>query len=133
MSNLAKAATGAVEASFDDISSGRAEAGDLIEAAYMAASAVEEEMAQDALKRLLDIIKDQTSNVRKAFQNKHGNPCYRQRALEELAESEKRATDSKTESVAKAAPDAPSGAVTAVDVARVLDVLNLTRGLLEAA
>jgi hypothetical protein len=125
MSKLSEAATGAVEASFADIADGLLDTESLIEAAHMAASAVEEEMAQSALKRLLDVIKNQTRDARKEFEIKYGNPIYRQHTFEK----------EQAETAGAEVPPAEqvTGAVNAVDLLRVYDTLTLTKGLFEAA
>ena len=83
MSNLSRAATGAIEATFADIADGLLDVESLLDAAYMAAESIEDGVQESAMKRLLDVITDKVRDARKAFENKHGNPTYRQKALEE--------------------------------------------------
>jgi hypothetical protein len=132
VSNLSQAALGAVEASFADIADGLLDTESLIEAAYMAASSIEEEIQQSAMKRLLDVIQDKTREIRKAFENKHGNPIYRQKALEE-AKTEAAAKERRNVKEVQPREDDPAASPVAADILRVYDVLTLTRGLFDAA
>jgi hypothetical protein len=130
--NLSQAAIGAVEASFGDIADGLLDTESLIEAAYMAASSIEEDAQQSAMKRLLDVIQGKTREIRKAFENKHGNPIYRQKAVEQAKSEEaaKRRHDTKE---AQPTEDDPAAPTTATSLLRVYDTLTLTKGLFEAA
>jgi hypothetical protein len=120
--------------SFAGIADELTDAEHLLDATYMAASYVEDEVHKDSLKRLAEVTQDKLRHAREFFEITYGNPIYReQREEKRRAKAEAAKSSSPPKESAVAPPKPGADPITRSELMEIYDTLTLTQGLFDAA